>query len=110
MRCSATWSCAGRPAARSARRAPRARSTTSATIRAWSTARRASRVPGVLVELADQAALARLDEYEDVGAGLFARRRATVHLDADGDAEAWVYVYRRSVRGRRRITSWGEAP
>jgi gamma-glutamylcyclotransferase (GGCT)/AIG2-like uncharacterized protein YtfP len=68
------------------------------------------RVPGVLVELADEAALARLDTYEDVDAGLFVRRRATVHLDAGGDVEAWVYVYNRSVRGRRRIPAWGEEP
>jgi len=67
------------------------------------------RVPGVVVELSDEAALARLDEYEDVGNGLFVRRRMIVHLDAGGDVEAWVYVYNRSVRGRRRITSWGEA-
>ena len=66
------------------------------------------RVPGVVVELADETALARLDEYEDVGAGLFVRRRATVHLDADGDVDAWVYVYNRSVSGHRRITVWGE--
>jgi gamma-glutamylcyclotransferase (GGCT)/AIG2-like uncharacterized protein YtfP len=67
------------------------------------------RVPGVVVELPDEAALARLDEYEDVGNGLFVRRRIIAHLDAGGDVEAWVYVYNRSVRGRRRITSWADA-
>jgi len=68
------------------------------------------RVPGVLVELADEAALTRLDEYEDVDAGLFVRRRASVRPDAGGDVEAWVYVYNRPVAGRRRITVWGEQP
>jgi gamma-glutamylcyclotransferase (GGCT)/AIG2-like uncharacterized protein YtfP len=67
------------------------------------------RVPGVVVELPDDAALARLDEYEDVGAGLFVRRRASVRLDAGDDVEAWVYVYNRPVRGRRRIAAWGGA-
>ena len=68
------------------------------------------RVPGVVVELADEAALERLDVYEDVGNGLFARHRTTARLDTGGDVEAWVYVYSRSVRGRRRITAWGEQP
>lgn len=68
------------------------------------------RVPGVVVELPDEAALARLDEYEDIDAGLFVRRRATVRLDAGGEVEAWVYVYNRPVAGRPRITAWGEEP
>ncbi|HSP99434.1 MAG TPA: gamma-glutamylcyclotransferase family protein [Candidatus Dormibacteraeota bacterium] len=67
------------------------------------------RVPGVVVELPDDAALTRLDAYEDIVNGLFVRRRTTVRLDAGGDVEAWVYLYNRSVRGRRRITSWGDA-
>jgi gamma-glutamylcyclotransferase (GGCT)/AIG2-like uncharacterized protein YtfP len=66
------------------------------------------RVPGVVVELPDDAALTRLDEYEDVGNGLFVRRRTNVRLDAGGEVETWAYFYNRSVRGRRRITSWGD--
>jgi gamma-glutamylcyclotransferase (GGCT)/AIG2-like uncharacterized protein YtfP len=68
------------------------------------------RVPGVLIELPDESALMRLDTYEEVAAGLFTRRRTMVRLDRDGDVEAWVYVYNRSVRGRRRIASWGDRP
>ena len=64
------------------------------------------RVPGVVIELADDASLARLDEYEDVGSGLYVRRRATVRLDDGRDVETWVYLYNRAVDGRRRITSW----
>jgi gamma-glutamylcyclotransferase (GGCT)/AIG2-like uncharacterized protein YtfP len=67
------------------------------------------RVPGVVVELPDDAALTRLDTYEDVDNGLFVRRRTSVRLDAGGDVEAWVYFYNRSVRGRRRIGSWADA-
>jgi gamma-glutamylcyclotransferase (GGCT)/AIG2-like uncharacterized protein YtfP len=66
------------------------------------------RVPGVVVELPDDAALTHLDAYEDVDNGLFVRRRTSVHLDAGGDVEAWVYFYNRPVRGRPRIASWGE--
>lgn len=64
------------------------------------------RVPGALIELADAAALERLDAYEDVANGLFVRRRTAVRLDSGGEREAWVYVYNRSIAGRPRITSW----
>ena len=64
------------------------------------------RVPGVVIELADDAALARLDEYEDVGSGLYVRRRTTVRLDGGEEIEAWVYLYNRSVEGRRQIVAW----
>ena len=67
------------------------------------------RVPGVLIELADEATLVRLDAYEDVDAGLFVRRRIAVQLDRGDAVEAWVYVYNRSVRGRRRLAAWGAA-
>lgn len=69
----------------------------------------AGRVPGLVVELADAAALARLDAYEDVDAGLYARQWTTVRLDAGGECDAWVYVYRRSVGGRPRIAAWPPA-
>jgi gamma-glutamylcyclotransferase (GGCT)/AIG2-like uncharacterized protein YtfP len=64
------------------------------------------RVAGIVVELADDASLARLDEYEDVAAGLYVRRRTTVRRDEGGDLEAWVYLYNRGVAGRRRIDAW----
>jgi gamma-glutamylcyclotransferase (GGCT)/AIG2-like uncharacterized protein YtfP len=67
-------------------------------------------VPGVLVELPDDAALARLDEYEDVGNGLFVRDRVVVRRDDGGEVEAWTYVYSQPVRGRRRIAAWGAPP
>lgn len=67
------------------------------------------RVPGRLLELEDGgAALARLDEYEGVDEGLFRRRRRTVLCDDGRRLQAWVYEYRRSVRGLRRIECWGE--
>jgi gamma-glutamylcyclotransferase (GGCT)/AIG2-like uncharacterized protein YtfP len=64
------------------------------------------RVSGAVIELADEAALLLLDEYEDVGSGLYFRRRAAVRLAAGGELDAWVYFYNRPVDGRRRIASW----
>ena len=64
------------------------------------------RVPGTVIELADDATLALLDEYEDLGSGLYVRERTTVQLD-DGDTMVtWVYLYNRSIEGRQRIASW----
>jgi gamma-glutamylcyclotransferase (GGCT)/AIG2-like uncharacterized protein YtfP len=64
------------------------------------------RVPGVVIELDADAALARLDEFEGVPDGLYVRERTTVHLNAGGVVEAWVYRYNRPVIGRRRIRAW----
>ena len=64
------------------------------------------RVPGSVIELADEAALARLDDFEGVDGGLYVRQRTTVHLDGGGAVEAWIYVYNRPVIGRRRIRAW----
>jgi gamma-glutamylcyclotransferase (GGCT)/AIG2-like uncharacterized protein YtfP len=65
------------------------------------------RVPGLLVKLeSGDAALARLDDYEDVSHGLYERRRVPVQLDESTTDEAWVYVYRRSVEGFHRIEQW----
>lgn len=64
------------------------------------------RVPGTVIALADEAALARLDEFEGVGSGLYVRGRATVHLDAGGAIETWIYRYNRPVAGRPRIRAW----
>lgn len=66
----------------------------------------ATRVPGTLIELADDAALTLLDAYEGVEEGLYARVRTTVHLDTGDEVAAWVYVYLRPVDGRPRIASW----
>jgi len=66
----------------------------------------AARVPGLLIELADEAALALLDAYEGVDEGLYARIRTPVRLDTGDEVEAWVYVYLRPVDGRPRIASW----
>lgn len=65
-----------------------------------------ARVPGLVIELPDDAALALLDDYEGVGEGLYARHRMSVGLDAGGRIDAWVYVYLRSVAARPRIDSW----
>lgn len=68
---------------------------------------RADRVPGLLVKVeSGDAALARLDEYEDVSEGLYARRRMAVRLDESTTHDAWVYVYCRSVEGLERIEEW----
>jgi gamma-glutamylcyclotransferase (GGCT)/AIG2-like uncharacterized protein YtfP len=64
------------------------------------------RVPGTILLLRDAAALAKLDAYESVAEGLYVRRRTAVRLDDGGEIEAWVYVYVRSVSGRRRIAAW----
>jgi gamma-glutamylcyclotransferase (GGCT)/AIG2-like uncharacterized protein YtfP len=67
----------------------------------------ADRVPGVLIKVeSGAAALARLDEYEDVATGLYERRRMPVRLDDVTTLDAWVYVYRRSVDGFARIAEW----
>jgi gamma-glutamylcyclotransferase (GGCT)/AIG2-like uncharacterized protein YtfP len=65
-----------------------------------------ARVPGVVIELADDAALALLDAYEDLGSGLYVRARTTVQLDDGRTIEVWVYLYNRSVEGCRQIASW----
>lgn len=63
------------------------------------------RVPGVLLEI-DDAALARLDDYEGVGEGLYLRERCTVQC-ADGRAiEAWVYIFNQPTATLRRIAQW----
>lgn len=64
------------------------------------------RVPGTVIALGDAAALARLDEFEGVESGLYVRERTTVHLDAGGTVEAWIYRYNRPVLGRPRIRAW----
>ena len=66
----------------------------------------AGRVPGVVLELDDAAALARLDHYEGVGHGLYVRREVVVALDGGGACAAWLYVYARSIDGRRRLAAW----
>lgn len=67
----------------------------------------ADRVPGLLVKLeSGDAALERLDEYEDVSQGLYARRRMPVRLDEGTTHDAWVYVYCRPVESFARITEW----
>lgn len=64
-------------------------------------------IPGVLLELPDDAALEHLDQYEDVAGGLFVRRRVEVQLDDGSTCEAWTYEYNRPVHGLRRIPAWG---
>ena len=65
------------------------------------------RVPGLLVKLeSGDAALARLDEYEDVSHALYERHRMPVRVDESTTHEAWVYVYCRSVEGFSRIEQW----
>jgi len=64
-------------------------------------------VPGVVIEFDNgQQALARLDAYEDVGAGLYRRERCLVRLVGGDMMAAWVYVYCLSVSGLRRIRAW----
>lgn len=62
-------------------------------------------VPGLLLELEDTA-LAALDRYEGVASGLYTRQRCAVALKDGETADAWVYVYARSVRGLPRIAAW----
>jgi gamma-glutamylcyclotransferase (GGCT)/AIG2-like uncharacterized protein YtfP len=65
------------------------------------------RVPGVLIKLeSGEAALAQLDDYEDVSHGLYARLRMPVRVDDHTTEDAWVYVYRRSVAAFARIPTW----
>jgi gamma-glutamylcyclotransferase (GGCT)/AIG2-like uncharacterized protein YtfP len=64
------------------------------------------RVPGTVIELGDETALARLDEFEGVHSGLYVRQRTTVHLDGGGAVETWIYRYNRPVTGRPRIRAW----
>jgi gamma-glutamylcyclotransferase (GGCT)/AIG2-like uncharacterized protein YtfP len=69
--------------------------------------RSAARVTGVLVEVdRGQVALARLDEYEGVGEGLYVRLRRRVRIDGGGARVAWLYEYARAVEGLRRIARW----
>jgi gamma-glutamylcyclotransferase (GGCT)/AIG2-like uncharacterized protein YtfP len=63
-------------------------------------------VCGLLLELDDGGALARLDEYEDVSSGLYVRERCHVRLDDGRTVDAWVYVYNRPTVGLRRIAAW----
>ena len=64
---------------------------------------------GVLIDV-DAGAVSRLDEYEGVDTGLYARR--TVSVDTgDGDAvAAATYEYLGSVAGLRAITRWEPTP
>lgn len=62
-------------------------------------------VPGVVLEV-DDAALARLDDYEGVAEGLYTRELRSVRLDDGTDRDAWVYLYARPVDGMRRIAAW----
>jgi gamma-glutamylcyclotransferase (GGCT)/AIG2-like uncharacterized protein YtfP len=67
----------------------------------------ADQVPGILVKVeSGDAALARLDDYEDVSHGLYERRRLPVRIDDATTEEAWVYVYRRPVDAFPRIAEW----
>ena len=65
-----------------------------------------ARVPGVILELDDDAALARLDRYEGVDEGLYVRRLVAVARDDGAVDEAWIYFYARPVAGRQRIAAW----
>jgi gamma-glutamylcyclotransferase (GGCT)/AIG2-like uncharacterized protein YtfP len=62
------------------------------------------RVEGLLVQLDDsEASLAALDSYEEVGGGLFVRRRCCARLTDGSERVAWVYEYNRSVQGQPRL-------
>ena len=65
-----------------------------------------ARVPGVLWEIEGEAALTRLDEFEDVAGGVYARERCDVRMDDGRSEPAWVYVYALSVDGLPRIAAW----
>ena len=70
----------------------------------------ADSVPGLLLELDGDAVLERLDAYEGVDSGLYVRRRCVVRL-ADGHrANAWTYVYNRSIAALPRIAAWPRRP
>lgn len=64
-----------------------------------------SSVPGVLVEVPEEA-VGRLDEYEGVGEGLYARREVAVGRSDGGSRPAWTYVYLGPVDGRPKIRRW----
>jgi gamma-glutamylcyclotransferase (GGCT)/AIG2-like uncharacterized protein YtfP len=66
--------------------------------------RGSTRIPGVVCEVDDEVA-ARLDEYEGVDDGLYARRMASVDL-GDTIVEAWTYEYLGRVDRRSRIDRW----
>jgi len=58
------------------------------------------RVEGLLVELFDPAAaLAALDAYEEVDAGLYRRRQCRGRLADGSECVVWVYEYNRAVCG-----------
>jgi len=63
-------------------------------------------VPGLLLELDDEQALAQLDAYEGVDSGLYVRRRCEVRLDNGQLTNAWGYLYNRPTVGLRRIAAW----
>jgi len=64
-------------------------------------------VPGLLVEIEPEgAALARLDHYEGVHEGLFARRRIALERARFEHRSAWLYEYRGSVDGLPRLSEW----
>jgi gamma-glutamylcyclotransferase (GGCT)/AIG2-like uncharacterized protein YtfP len=64
-------------------------------------------VEGILLEVENgPAVLAKLDDYEGVEKGLYARRRVEVRLSDGSTCEAWVYVYDQPVAGLRRIQRW----
>lgn len=73
-------------------------------------------VEGRLVELFDPvAAFTALDAYEEVDAGLYARRQCRARLMDGSERVVWVYEYNRSVRGLPRLRdtagrpdSWGD--
>ena len=63
-------------------------------------------VAGVLLEIDDDAALARLDAYEGVDSGLYVREPAEVRMDDGRRQTAWLYVYNRSAVALPRIAAW----
>ena len=66
--------------------------------------RGSGRVPGILCDV-DGAAARRLDEYEGVHHGLYARRIANVDR-GDALAEAWIYEYLGPVDHLSPIERW----
>lgn len=67
-------------------------------------------VPGLLLEIDPEgAALSLLDAYEGVGDGLFTRRRIALQRGAAEHRTAWLYEYRGSVHGLRRLRAWSVA-
>lgn len=63
-------------------------------------------VPGMLLELDDDSALAQLDAYEGIDSGLYVRTEVEARLDDGRRPTAWTYVYNRSIAGLRRISAW----